>query len=191
MDSARSGEAAYEPPVQGQKKKGISGSTVKMIAVAAMLIDHVAAALLTRVIIVRGYYEAAWNMQRFLEWTKENWLLFNGMQLMRLIGRLGFPVFCFLLVEGFQKTRNIKKYAFRLGLFALISEIPFDLALAGRVWYSGYQNVYFTLLCGILALWAFSAIAKCEPGKWLQVLLTAGEFCSFLYMWPGVPRMLL
>ncbi|MCM1191318.1 MAG: conjugal transfer protein TraX [Butyrivibrio sp.] len=172
MDNMQAKAAGCEPPVQ--KGKGIPGSTVKIIAVAAMLIDHVAAALLTRLILVRGYYGAVWDVQSYQTWMQKNWLLFYGMQLMRTIGRLGFPVFCFLLVEGFQKTRNVKKYAFRLGLFALISEVPFDLALAGRVWYSGYQNVYFTLLIGILTLWIFDIIKKHRPAKWLQTLLMLG-----------------
>lgn len=174
MDSAQLNTPAYQSPVQGQKKKGISGSTVKIIAVVTMLIDHVAAALLTRMMITRGYFYAAGNPQRYLAWLADNGPLYFGTMLMRLIGRLGFPIFCFLLVEGFQKTRNVKKYVFRLGLFALISEIPFNLAFSGRVWASGYQNVYFTLLIGILVLWAFDTIAKHDLAKWLQVLLTAG-----------------
>ncbi|MCM1057093.1 MAG: conjugal transfer protein TraX [Firmicutes bacterium] len=177
MDSAQSKGAVYEPPMQ--KKKGIPGSTVKIVAVVTMLIDHTAAVLLTRIVLARGYYAAMWDAERFLAWMKENWLLFYGMQVMRLIGRLGFPIFCFLLVEGFQKTRNVKKYIFRLGLFALISEIPFDLALTGRMWYFGYQNVYFTLLIGILTLWGFDALAKLKAEKWLRILLTAGGILLF------------
>lgn len=174
MDNAQLNASAYQPPVQIQKKKGITGSTIKIIAVVTMLIDHVAAALLTRIVISRGFFYAMGNEQRLIEWMKVNGLLYIVTQLMRLIGRLGFPIFCFLLVEGFQKTRNVKKYALRMGLFALISEIPFDLAFSGRVWNPGYQNVYFTLLIGLLALWAFDTIAKLDPAKWLQVLLTVG-----------------
>lgn len=176
MDSAQLNTPAYQSPVQEEKKKGIPGSTIKIIAVVTMLIDHIAAAFLTRVLIVRGLYYAMTTPQTLMEWMGEgnNGILYFGMTLMRLIGRLGFPIFCFLLVEGFQKTRNVKKYVFRLGVFALISEIPFDLAFSGRVWNPNYQNVYFTLLIGILALWAFDAIAKCQPAKWVQVLVTAG-----------------
>jgi len=176
MDSTQMNSPTYQTVGQERRKKGISGSTVKIIAVVTMLIDHLAAAVLTRMVIERGYFTmvAYSSMSQIRAWMAENGLLYYGMMLMRLIGRLGFPIFCFLLVEGFQKTRNIKKYAFRLGLFALISEVPFDLAFAGRAWYSGYQNVYFTLLIGILALWAFDAIAKHDLAKGLQVLLTVG-----------------
>lgn len=173
MDSAQTNASVYHEPVQ-QKKKGISGSTVKIIAVTAMLIDHVAAALLTRMITTGGYYRAMVNAESYRNWMAENGWLFSLNAIMRSIGRLGFPIFCFLLVEGFQKTRSVKKYAFRLGLFALISEIPFDLAFNGRVWYPGYQNVYFTLLIGILALWAFDIFSRSNPAKKIRGLVTAG-----------------
>lgn len=195
MDGIQAGGTAQQP-LQGQKGKGIPGSTIKIIAVAAMLIDHIGAFVLTRMIIERGYFYSAVDVNRLFAWLKDNWLLYFGMMLMRLIGRLGFPIFCFLLVEGFEKTSNIKKYVFRLGLFALISEIPFNLANTGRVWASGYQNVYFTLFIGILALCAFDAIAKLNiQGKWLQALFTAGgvftlPLCVALRIRDKVTRMI-
>ncbi|HAQ39725.1 MAG TPA: conjugal transfer protein TraX, partial [Clostridiales bacterium] len=62
----------------------------------------------------------------------------------RGIGRLSFPIFCFFLVEGFLHTSNTKKYLLRLGIFALISEIPFDLVFNHTILEIGYQNIYFT-----------------------------------------------
>lgn len=103
-------------------KIGISGSTLKIIAIVAMLLDHIGAILLPQ--------------YRFL----------------RIIGRLAFPIFCFLLVEGFLHTHNVKQYALRLGLFALISEIPFDLAAYHRPFYWFHQNVFFTLFIGLFVL---------------------------------------
>ncbi|MCM1188166.1 MAG: conjugal transfer protein TraX [bacterium] len=171
MDGMQSGTLPYQ--TSAQKKGGLSGSTVKIIAVAAMLIDHIAAAVLMRMLIVRGMYSLPNDGNQVLRWLLQNAGLYYGMQAMRTVGRLGFPIFCFLLVEGFQKTRNLKKYIFRLGLFALISEIPFDLAFSGCVLEGGYQNVYFTLFLGILALAAFDFIAKWNPGKGVRILLTA------------------
>lgn len=70
---------------------------------------------------------------------------------LRLVGRIAFPIYCFLLAEGVHYTRNPKRYALRLMVGALLSELPFDLVLAGfPTWY--YQSVMLTLLMGFFAL---------------------------------------
>lgn len=66
----------------------------------------------------------------------------------RSIGRLSFPIFCFLIVEGLFRTSNLKRYVLRLSLFALISEIPFDFVW-GEPHFLDMQNVFFTLLIGL------------------------------------------
>ena len=131
----------------------ISGSTVKIIAVIAMFIDHTAAAVIARY-LVHGI-QTAIAAGTAHAWEQEHTALYEAYYFMRDIGRLGFPIFCFLLVEGFHRTRNVRKYALRLGIFALISELPFNLAICGQVCNPGYQNVYFTLLSGLVALCAF------------------------------------
>ncbi|MCM1025588.1 MAG: conjugal transfer protein TraX [Roseburia sp.] len=179
MDGIATGEALYQA---SQRKRGLTGSTIKIIAVVSMLIDHIAATVLTRMLIVRGLYSLPGDVASVAAWLAENGDLYLIMTTMRAIGRLGFPIFCFLLTEGFQKTRNLKKYILRLGLFALISEIPFDLAISGRVLEFQYQNVYFTLFLGILSLTAFDYMARWNPGKGLQALLTlAGLLLLPLY----------
>ena len=119
---------------QIQKKRGISGSTLKIIAVVTMLIDHIGGIILARYIMASGYMDvaASGDINVINAWLTENSTLFTGYTIMRYIGRIAFPIYCFLLVEGFQRTGNVKKYAMRLGAFALISEVPFDLALTAK-----------------------------------------------------------
>ena len=137
-------------------KKGFTGSTIKLIAIIAMLIDHTAAVILERIMMREGYMLVMSNTDLMPAWIAGHKLLYISYMAMRLIGRFGFPIFCFLLVEGFLHTHNRIKYALRLFLFALVSEIPFDFAFRGKWFYAGYQNVFFTLFLGLLAMCAFS-----------------------------------
>lgn len=127
--------------------KSISGSTLKIIAILTMLIDHIGAMFL----IGSELYTPS-----------------------RIIGRIAFPIFCFLLVEGFLHTRNITRYAIRLLLFAILSEIPFDLAFEGKLFYWEYQNVYFTLFIGLMTVAAFAFVEEKLADKQVQCQLTKG-----------------
>ncbi len=146
-------------PVTTQKR-GISGSTLKIIAIITMLIDHIGAVVIAPVMIQR-------SGNLYMEDD-----LYGIYSLLRTIGRIAFPIFCFLLVEGFVHTRNVKRYAIRLGLFAIISEIPFNLAFSGKLLYPSYQNVFFTLLIGLLVMISFKAIEeKLEVRKIIKEIL--------------------
>lgn len=72
---------------------------------------------------------------------------------LRIIGRLSFPIYCFLLAEGAAHTRHPGKYALRLTLVTLLAEIPYDLLFYGGIHW-GHQNVMVTLLCGLGTLLA-------------------------------------
>ena len=78
--------------------------------------------------------------------------LFPSHGVFRCIGRIAFPLYCFLLVQGFLHTRDVRSYGRRLLLFAILSEIPFDLLIFGRLSSPIAQNVLFSLLFALLAL---------------------------------------
>lgn len=69
-----------------------------------------------------------------------------------LIGRIAFPIFAFQLVEGYAHTSNYKKYLRRLFIFALISEIPFNIMVSGGLIYPFHQNVLWTMLIGLICI---------------------------------------
>ncbi len=123
-----------------ENRFGLSGTALKMIAVITMLIDHIGAVIVQRT-------------QMFEQFASREWLWLNqSYEMLRDVGRLAFPIFCFLLVEGFLHTRNEKKYLIRMLLFALISEIPFNLALTGNLMDRRFQNVYWELSLGLVVL---------------------------------------
>lgn len=113
-------------------KYKMDGFSLKLIAIFTMLIDHIGAVFFPQVV----------------------WI--------RCIGRIAFPIFCFLLVEGYYHTSNLPKYMMRLGMFALLSEVPFDLLFYGKenMWYA--QNIFFTLFIGLSCIYFMD---KCHE-KW-------------------------
>lgn len=119
--------------------KGLSYEKLHLIAMILMLIDHVGL------------------------------VLYPSLMWMRYIGRLAFPIFCFMLVEGYYHTSNNKKYIGRLLLSALISEIPFDLMLSNS-WIGIYQNVMWTLMIGLISISLIEKI-KGLKGKVLSIVL--------------------
>ncbi|GHV16461.1 conjugal transfer protein TraX [Clostridia bacterium] len=122
---------------------------LKWIAVVTMLIDH---ATLTFVPYGTTLYWAG-----------------------RSVGRLAFPIFAFLLAEGFFYTRDAKKYLLRLAAFAVISEVPFDLLVSGRAFDWGYQNVFVTLALSLLGLYLFDGFAASnDKAPALLTLLATG-----------------
>ena len=106
-----------------QRVRVLNGFHLKLIAICTMFIDHM------------GH------------------TLFPGVMWLRCIGRIAFPIFCFLIAEGCVYTHDRKKYALRLLVFALLSEIPFNLMTGGWVWNPYDQNVLWTLLAGALVCW--------------------------------------
>lgn len=133
--------------------------TLRLLALALMLVDHAGMALLPTVPILRG------------------------------IGRAAFPLYCFLLTQGFIHTRSRTRYTLRLCVFALVSEIPYDLFLFARPFSVLEQNVLFTLALSLVTLCAVERYASKEPLTamvcTLALCLTA-MLTRVSYAWLGI-----
>ena len=82
---------------------------------------------------------------------------FYGPMIFRIIGRLAFPIYVFQMTEGYRRTSNRLRYAVRLAIFGLISQVPFSLMIKG-VPMQWNLNVMFTLLIGYLAIWLLETL---------------------------------
>lgn len=114
-------------------RRGLTAAQLKIIAMAIMVIDHIGAFLLPS--------ESAMY------------------PVCRAVGRLAFPIFCFLIAEGARHTRSMPRYMARLAAFALLSTPPYNL-VHSSAWYSpALLNVFFTLLLGLLAIFCIQNLA--------------------------------
>lgn len=132
-----------------EKYKILNSTALRIIALISMFIDHFAAVVL--------YWGILYPNAPITEGTSlyTIYILYNAC---RNIGRVAFPIFCFQLVEGFIHTSSKGKYALRLAIFAIISEIPFNLAISNQILYTESCNVFITLLIGLLVIWAMDTL---------------------------------
>ncbi|MBR5661996.1 MAG: conjugal transfer protein TraX [Bacteroidales bacterium] len=148
------------------KWKWLSGSGLKLLAVVSMLVDHLAAFVWKGDPLVMSH----------LFKIGHRWV--TPYILMRSFGRLAFPLFAFLIVEGFVHTRSRKRYGLNLGVFALISEIPFNLIHSSSLFFIR-QNVFFTLFFGFLGLCAIEYFK--EDKKKMAISLLGLLAVSFFF----------
>ena len=132
----------------------LSQERLKMIACTTMLLDHVGAT-----VVLECFYQATGENKAYLLQVYEA---------LRTVGRLAFPIYCFLLTGGAYYTRNPKRYALRLFVGAVLAEIPYDLALYGEIAWN-HQSVMVTLLLGFLML----EVIKKLPRMVLKLLAIA------------------
>ena len=153
---------------------GFTGNQLKMIAFIFMLCDHIGFMLIENGVLY-GQNPMYWSLA--LETTAgQRWYL--AARILRTIGRLSFPIFAFLIAEGVTHTKNVKKYLCRLWLFAALSEVPFDLAIKGVLYYPQYQNVMITLALGAMSV---AAMQKWHRLPILIRFLMAAIFCAAAY----------
>lgn len=127
----------------------LSGFSLKLIAIVTMLIDHTAATL------VWSYY-----LELRQAFSPDAALWYDIYIWMRRIGRIAFPLFCFVLVEGFVHTHSRSRYALRLALFGIVAEIPYDYALHDAISWTSQLNIMFTLLLAFCALWLAESLGS-------------------------------
>ena len=133
-------------------KYSFSNAVLKNIAYLTMLLDHFIVVIFMEIIRQRSLagYDTGVMSQVY--------------SIGRLIGRGSFVLFAYLAVEGFLHTRSRLKYLLRLMLFALVSEVPFDLAFSGQIIDQSSQNVFFTLFLSVLVLTGWEWAGKCVRG---------------------------
>ena len=146
-----------------------------MIAFLLMLCDHIGYVLIENGVLY-GQNPMYWDLALRTA-AGQRWFL--AARILRFAGRLSFPIFAFLTAEGFAHTGNKRRYIMRLAVFALISEVPFDLAIKNTVWYPDYQNVMFTLLFGVLALYFADKLKKRHA---IFRMLAVAFFCWTAYI---------
>lgn len=148
----------FKENMDKRTETGITSNQLKLLACIFMLCDHVGLVLMNN-----------------------NWI-------MRAVGRLAFPIFAFLLVEGYRHTSDIRKYFIRLFLFALISEVPFDLASTGQVFDLQKQNIFFTLAAGLVVLYLGKVAKWNQMGAviGIVVIMVVSEALHFDYGMAGI-----
>ncbi len=141
---------------ENQSYRILDGTSLKIIAMISMIFDHVGD---------NFFPEQIW---------------------MRVIGRMALPIFAFCVAEGFIHTHDRNKYLFRMGIFACISEIPFDLVTSGRILEFSHQNIMITFFWAILGLICFEKInerkTKVSLACGIVVLLVFAVGSIFLRM---------
>ena len=136
--------------------KGMTSFSLHILAMACMLCDHL------------------WGT------------VIPGNEWLTCIGRLAFPIFAFLTVEGYCHTSNFRKYLLRMLLFAVLSEIPFNLAMGGRLFYPLHQNVLWSFLIS-LGLIHWNERVKITGKHWKRIFVISASmviafFCGILTM---------
>ena len=140
------------------KVQFLSGAWLKLIAILSMLIDHVNKALI------------------YPNLVSNDGVLTTVSNIFDIIGRIAFPLFCFMLVEGYFKTRSRKKYLLNLLIFGVISEVPFDMFTTASFFNMNWNNVMFTLAFVLITIWIIDILKE----RMQKLPKTLWYFASFI-----------
>ena len=177
------------------RENGLSGNALKIIACIFMFFDHLSQGVaLNSLGFTPTYIANDWGIP-----------ILSGLSTAELLamvatmaGRIAFPIFCFFLVQGVLLSGDFKKQIQRLSLFALISEVPFDLGLFGQVFYWGHQNVLFELALGAATIVGIKKILdgnkkrkQAYAAALFIVTALLAEFLRFDYGASGIIAMVL
>lgn len=156
--------SSNKPDSTSSSSFSLNRNQLKYLAIFAMLLDHIAW------ILSQNYYDSSWEYA----------LCF----VFRTLGRLTAPIMSWFLVQGYIHTSSKKRYASRLLIFALISQIPFALVRSGKFW-TNELNVIFTLLLSFLMLCIIDSPLDRFPKVLLALLLFAlSAFCDWAIFMP-------
>lgn len=152
---------------KGQPPKRLqvfNGAQLKYMAFLSMLLDHVNNSMITPYLDGKG-------------------LLLHVSNLLSILGRVAFPLFMFFLVEGFFKTRSRKKYLINLLIFAILSEVPFDLFTSRELFNKNWNNMMFTLALSLITIWIVDEmkgrLAKKSKALWYGAsVLVVAVMCA-------------
>ena len=161
--------------INGSKRFEFTGNALKWIAVVTMLVDHIAAGFYLQWLGLPEVY-ASPSYNTYCD-------IYYGM---RHIGRMAFPIYCFLLVEGFYHTNSLKRYSLRLLQIAVLSEIPFDLALRKGKLDIHYNNVLWELLLGLLVLIAMDYIHNRSDGLFQNEIVKRVIMVAIMFLGMGL-----
>lgn len=146
-----------------ERIKIFSGAKLKYIAFASMLIDHFNKAII---------------------YPNLDGRLFNRISdLFDILGRIAFPIFIFLLIEGYFHTRNKWKYLGTLLLFGIISEVPFDMCTSAVFFEPNWNNIMFTLSFVLAIIWIIDVLKeKLNKPLWYVVSILIVTVMCFVAM---------
>lgn len=148
--------------IHQKRKSGLTSDILKLIAIIAMVIDHIS-------------------------WAFVPFGSILG-QIMHIVGRLTAPIMCFMIAQGYYKTRNVKKYALRIGVFAVISHIPYIYFHTGKLGIFYQTSIMLPLFLGLLALiirdnTRYSVSAKNVIIFILVLISTVGDWGGIAVIW--------